>query len=293
MKKALTITFLLLSIFLNIKTYGQSNKIGFRYHLTNDIVKDMNTPDNRFRLLDSVLFLKGTTVTNPDGSLTVLTKDTYRLVDMQLCNNSTLYCYINAKDGYLQVDPWSIVANNCKDTTGTSTKLNAYSKNSLIIRFPRKLIGDPTKVLKIAYDAWILNISTLGVKFRPSVTDTLNVKHPKTATGSNLNLGLTFGHSWGFTSFNNRTNNSYSFTLSGGLGFSTADLSKEIVNKHIDKGVGSELILSPSINTIFARNDIGILLAVGMDFMTGKQASSWAYQGKPYFGLGISAGFKL
>jgi hypothetical protein len=289
--KGLSLSFL---IIFSINAFSQSNKIGFKYYLTQDKVTLMTNPINGFGLKDSVIaFKKGTLVTLQSGKSQVLTKDSVVVKDMTLCGGNTLYCMITPGSGLLQIDPWAIIKNSCGDPSGMSTVINAYSKNSIIITFPRKLVGDPTVVLNLDYGAWILNVSTLGAKFRPSVKDSSNIKHAATASGSNLNLGLTYGYSWGYTAFNNRTNNSYSFTLSGGLGFSTTDITKEIVTTHLAPGLGSEFVLSPSINTIFARNDIGILLSFGVDLMTGKQASSWAYQGKPFIGLGIAAGFKL
>ncbi|MBB3054565.1 hypothetical protein [Mucilaginibacter gotjawali] len=294
MKKLLKCFLLLCLAIFSLSAFGQSNKIGFKYYLTKSKVDQMTLPSNGFGLKDSVVvFAKGETVTLQSGKTVKLTKDSVLIKDVTLCNGSTLQCNITPTAGFLQIDPWAIVTNPCGDPSGKSTMINAFSKNSIIITFPRKLVGNPTMVLNLNYGAWILNVSTLGVKFRPSVKDSNNVKHAATATGSNLNLGLTYGYSWGFTAFNNRTNNSYSFTLSGGLGFSTIDITKEIVTAHLDSGLGSEFVLSPSINMIFARNDIGILFALGTDLMTGKQGSSWAYHGKPYFGLGIAAGFRL
>src|SRR5690606_15639896 len=112
--------------------------------------------------------------------------------------------------------------------------------------------------------------------------------------GSSFNLGLSIGYSFGWTTFTHRFNNNVSVTPSFSLGFSAISLSKEPLKKNIStKYSPSNFVLSPAFTTIFARNDVGITFSYGRDIMFGKNASSWAYQGKGWFGIGVAAGLKL
>jgi hypothetical protein len=63
-------------------------------------------------------------------------------------------------------------------------------------------------------------------------------------------------------------------------------LSKEPLKKKVDfKGIGSDFVLSPAINFIVARNDIGVILAYGKDYALGRRSKAWAYQGERFFGF--------
>jgi hypothetical protein len=195
----------------------------------------------------------------------------------------------------LLLDSWAIIPNDTQ--CQTAGIINSTTPNTLQIKLPdRNKIGDKTVAVRLPYRTWVLGVNALAFKLRPKVKDYSGNNYTPSAITSGVNLGITIGHSFGWTNFrsNNLGNNSFSLTPAFSLGFSSASLSKEPLKKQVVVTYNpSNLILSPAASLIIARNDIGIILSFGKECMTGKNSSAWAYQGKGYFGLGIAAGLKL
>lgn len=224
----------------------------------------------------------------------------------QLCPtlpHGAFLCQIANDKGKLNIDPWSVldyrVDPNQRNITDPCFKqpgiINAATDNTLFIQLPkRSQVGSPTIPAVIHYRTWLIGVNSIGLKVRPKVKDFNGKEYQANISTTNVNLGFSAGYSHGWTKFTHRSSNSFSVTPSFSFGFSSASLSKEILKKQVDVSASpSSLILSPAASVTLARNEIGIILAYGMDLMTGKHANAWAYQGKPYFGLGLSAAFKL
>lgn len=206
---------------------------------------------------------------------------------------------VTLKDGVLLVDPWSIKddINMAKDTIRGrefhTTYLSKRTEAVLQIKLKRADLEQVTQVVKLPYRAWVVTVNTLGIKVRPSVSDSLK-KNYATNTYSGFNLGISAGHSFGHTAFTHRTQISTSHTFSGGLGFSSINLSREPLYTDITVNASqNNFTLSPNLSYTLARNDIGFMLSAGFDVMTGAHADSWLYQRKFFWGFGVSVGLKV
>jgi hypothetical protein len=155
-------------------------------------------------------------------------------------------------------------------------------------------VGHSTKVIHLHYQTWVIGVNTIGAKFRPRVKDYNGNEYSTNVISGSINAGFTLGYSFGWTTFTHRNTTSWSLTPAFALGFSAASLGKEPLKKQVSVTYNpSNFVLSPSIGCIIARNDLGILFNYGHDFMFGKNSSAWAYQKKKFFGIGLSASFKL
>lgn len=173
--------------------------------------------------------------------------------------------------------------------------VNENTLNSLKIDLKKPTpLKDKTKSIRLNYESFIFGVNIGGLKIRPRVTDyNGNVWAANAFTGS-FNFGLSYGYSFGRTIFTRRGYNSFSTTPSLGLGFSAASLAKEPLKRAVVTSYNpSNLILSPVANLTFARNDIGIIVSLGLDYMCGRHSTAWAYQGKPFVAVGVAAGLKL
>ena len=230
---------------------------------------------------------------------------------VNICSNTgVLKCLITNTNGLLTIDPWSIsdpsvnpaktVNDPCLGTPGVVNATTTYPLTIDIRRgFARTpgtpvLVGHPTIPVTFHYHTWLIGVNTLGVKFRPSVKDyNGNMWSANAITGS-INAGVTLGYSFGWTTFTHRSTNSWSLTPAFALGLASAALAKEPLKKQVVTTYNpSNFIISPSLGVIVARNDVGIFFTYGHDFMTGKNSDAWAYQGKRFLGIGLSASFKL
>lgn len=173
--------------------------------------------------------------------------------------------------------------------------VNANTDVGLKLQFPkRKKLGDAVFGIWLPYQTIIVSINTIAFKTRPAVTDFNGKKYPATLTAGSFNLGLGIGKSFGWTKFTQRSSNSTSLTGSFSLGLSNVKLKDEPLTRSVDvAAVPNSFVLSPTGTLTVARNDIGFILAFGIDHMFGNAASAWAYQNEPFFGFGIAAGFKL
>lgn len=218
-------------------------------------------------------------------------------------------CIINFKDGVLSIDPYAIADSrttpginytdpywdSCTIKNGdTVCIINANTKNDLYIDLNRSKVGNKTRSITLPYETFIIGINNISIKFRPKVRDYNDSLYTPNVVGSNINLGLSFGYSFGWTKFSHRSNPNFSVTPSVSLGFSAISLSKEPLKRKVSVVTQpGNFVLSPAATLIFARNDVGLIFAYGMDMMFGKNASAWAYQKKGWFGIGIAAGLKL
>lgn len=260
MKTSFLFLLLFLCSNLSIAQLIASNRIGFKYVLKPELISSLDS--NNLKLVDSA-----------GNKLDIKAK---------------FKAYISYNAGVLTVDPWQFT-----DSLAMSPFVNPSTGYPLKISLnTRKKVGDETKVIKIPYRTWILGFNSIGIKFRPKIKDYNGQEY--STVNTNFGLGISYGYSRGFTTFTHRSVNSWSYTTSLSFGFSSAVLSKEPLKKALEANTNpTNLIVSPSINVTFARNDIGLIVAYGTDLMTGKQSSKWGYQGRGFFGFGLAAGLKL
>lgn len=278
MKLLFTLTLLVICC----HSFSQSNRIRFKYRITQTKLK--NLAANGYYLTD-------------DSS------NIYCICPY----SKKLKCFVNpnSADKYtLNIDPWQIndyrtnrnLDSSKKDPCyGIDSVVNAKTPNKLKLSLlKRPLVGNPTEYIQLHYQSWIMGVTIVGLKVRPRVTDYNGNEYAANAISATLNLGLTIGYSLGWTKFTHRSANSWSLTPNFGFGFSATSLSKEPLKRAVTTTYNpSNFILSPALNLTVARNDIGLIFSYGRDVMFGRHASAWAYQGKGFFALGIVAGLKL
>lgn len=209
-------------------------------------------------------------------------------------------CVATLGKGVISVDPWSIVDSTTNagvpDSVSrgiTRRAITVTTPADLEIDLNRKSLGQTTKVVKIPFRAMTITLNSLPIKIRPSAEDSAGYKYDPVVTSS-FNLGLSCGYTFGSTAFTHRAANTWSGTFSGGLGIGAAALKNETFQTTIDpKYSPSNLLLSPNMSFTYARNDIGLVLAAGWDYMVGSHADWWLYQGKLFVGFGLSVGLKV
>jgi hypothetical protein len=249
---------------------SQTHRLRFKYLLTQRRLQRLATRTTPIFLMD------GRTVTQ-----------------YQICNSTRLKVDITNTNGLLIIVPWQITSSPANCSAGNIVNPGTQLPLSMQLP-PRRTAGDPTVSVPVHYRTWIIGANTFGLKLRPGVKDYNGKTYERTATAGSFNLGLSAGYSFGWTRFTVRSGNSFSLTPGFALGFSSANLSKEILSKNVDASAStSNLILSPAGSLIVARNDIGLIFTYGIDHMSGKNSDAWAYQNKRFFGIGVSASFKL
>lgn len=265
-----SITLLLMALCICEASHAQTHRLRFNYLLNKKRID---------RLAEDGIYLKHLTKGN-----------TYTICPGI---DNRLKADIVNKDGTLIITPWTITEEpaRCK----AAEYINDTTKIPLIIKFPvRVTAGDPVVPVRFHYQTWVVGVNSFGLKVRPKVRDFNGKQYQASWASSNFNLGFSGGYSFGWTTFTSRSSNSFSITPGAALGFSAANLSNELLSKEVDvSSQKGNLILSPAISCILARNEIGLILTYGWDRMLGKNADAWAYQGKRFFGLGVSASFKL
>ncbi len=284
-------TFITLTLICNnVIAQAPTHRLKFKYRLTQKVINDLT-------------------------SRSVILKDANNnAVNLCTAPNSlkVIKCLVTNKDGLLTIDPWKISDSRTDPSSnlidpcyGNTSTINAGTQYPLKIDIQRGfsragapgtpvLVGHPTKQITLHYQTWLIGVNTSAVKFRPSVKDYNGNEYSPNAITGTINAGLTIGYSFGWTTFTHRSTNSWSITPAFSLGLASASLAKEPLKKQVTTTYNpSNFIISPALGVIFARNDVGVFFTYGHDFMTGRNSDAWAYQGKHFFGIGLSAGFKL
>lgn len=249
---------------------AQSHRLRFKYRISQKKITSLANGSPSIRIKDSSGNPYNLCSTKPES---------YRLKAV-----------INQDKYLLNIDPWAIDDSDCAGTAGI---INKTTDNDLSISLPaRPYVGDRTIWIRLPYQSFIVGINSTVVKYRPAVKDTTGSR-VSGIFSAGASLGFSLGYSFGWTKFTHRAANSTSVTPSLALGFSSQSLKDQPLRKKFEGPIVGKLITSPSLNVTIARNDIGLILSYGMDFMSGSEGKSWAYQGKGYFGLGVAAGLKL
>ena len=223
-------------------------------------------------------------------------------------SNPVLKGVVTRDKDKLLVDFWSIVHKPASldhreqdYCHGSATVINSNDPPDFSFQLPaRAALKDPTVRVRIPFRSWVYGVNSIGIKWRGRVTSVDQTDSTKTVNNGpnvqtgNINLGFTLGRSFGWTKFTHRSTNNVSITPALALGFSSTTLAKEPLSRKADvTNLSANLVLSPAMSMIVARNDVGLIFSYGWDFMTGQGSSVWAYNGRPWFGLGVSASLKI
>jgi hypothetical protein len=293
---------LLLLVAVCQTTYAQiinSHRLGFHYRLK---------PQRLEQLAEQGIFLTSLDPPKEDPKdpkgATKATLDTFAL-----CRQTNVLRVLIKNDGTtLLIDPWTArnPAKFCDTDEKPNQKLghkriarlhyiNENTKPGLQIKFPkRERLGSYITKINLSYQTLLFNVNAIAFKTRPGVTDYNGTDLKAALVSGNFNLGLSAGYSFGWSTFTPRSVNTNSLTFGAGVGFSSAHLRNEPLTRYVDvDAIPPNFIFSPTGTVTVARNDIGFILALGMDHMAGNAAGAWAYQNKLFFGFGISTAFKL
>jgi hypothetical protein len=259
MKKTLFILILLSAV----GAYSQNvNRTGF-YH----IIKRTQFPD--------VLY---TSPDPHDPTKTIKTK-------MHFCDE-TIKGIVTLDKGVLYFDLWSITGNTIAPADGeacvTSTIVLKDSKLSLDIN--RERLSDPTYVYAVPFRARGFGLAALPLRLRFERNDQ--------PTNLSTQLSFAFNYNWmrGKTWFTHRSTTNYSWGYGPFLGLSIADI-KKASSKDLTKYTADRT--NPAItfggNLVFNRNNLGLVVASGIDISMGTDSGNWLYQGIPWLGIGVIA----
>ena len=180
------------------------------------------------------------------------------------------------------IDFWTITDNKFSDS------INCISNNTELGKFeinltPRKKVGDYTKYIVVPFRAWTWGVGATPFRFRPK-TETSS-----STISSSLGVTLNYGRTFGWSTISSRAINNFSITVGPFVGMSSIDLKKSTVKSSSTWTTDrTNVAFTYGINSIFARNNFGLVLSIGLDNNFGENSKEWSYQNKPWFGIGIN-----
>lgn len=201
--------------------------------------------------------------------------------DIAVCSKY-LKGIITLDKGVPVIDFWSITDEQNPNT------FNCISNNTELGRFeidltPRSKLGDPTKYIVIPFRAWTWGVGTTPFRFRPE-TDT-----SFSTISSSLGVTINYGRTLGWSTISPRAINNFSITVGPFVGLSSVDLKKSTVKSPTTWTTDrTNAAFTYGINSIFARNNFGLVLSIGFDNNFGENSKEWSYQNRPWFGIGIN-----
>lgn len=156
------------------------------------------------------------------------------------------------------------------------------------LRKTRKTFGDSRAVINLPYHSFYINVGTMPFQYRLSVKDGEGRKVPGCITSS-LSLCMSAGYTMGFSRFTFSGQNDYSLTAGALLGISGIEI-KGSTARHPETWAGDQTTtaLSYGVMIIAARNNLGLMISLGMDNVLSSAGKEWIYNNKPWIGLGIS-----
>lgn len=206
--------------------------------------------------------------------------------------------------GKILVDFWQIlnktkkckreVSDKHRDQIDTINSAMAFDLDKLPILYDnRDSIGKPTKALFVPFTALSFGFLTLPFRLRPSERISPTDNSTITASTPKPDIAISGGYTWGYGVITNRAIINYSLTLGGFVGLTSAEIKNGVVKSSSALFGGTKTQTNAALSyggTItFARNNFGIVLALGLDNSFGDFSQDWIYQNKPWFGVGISA----
>lgn len=220
---------------------------------------------------------------------------------LKICEGVKLRCILKLDSkGTILVDFWRILpkSDSCKGMSGivnSETPFNIESLPKLIDG--RDSIGKPTRKLKVPFNGGTFGIAILPFRYRGSEKISTTEIVNETVTSPKPDITFTCGWAIGKSVITNRSIINYSATFGGFIGLTTAEIKDGVVKSSSllygtsksTKQVQTNPALSYGGCITIARNNLGLLLAVGIDNSIGAFSSDWIYQKKLWVGVGLSA----
>ena len=151
--------------------------------------------------------------------------------------------------------------------------------------------GTELKNLWIPYHGINFGLNTLPFRFRYGFTTDQNQVIPSSVI-SGFQLALNLGYTYGWSVFNPKVTNTYSFCFGAFYGPSSVSMTKD---QFKDPSKYEVTINKPTMtygfNLILARNNLGLVIAVGREHAFGNTRAQWIYNDKTFVAFGITTGF--
>ncbi len=200
---------------------------------------------------------------------------------VDLCRMVKGVIYVSG--GKVFFDPWK----NTR-TCPYKNELQPSTRLPLELKEGRDSISAPNKILIVGFRTWTIGLNSIPFRYRSKriLADTLKANGTVT---SSFNLAIHAGRTWGYSCITKRGINNYSFTAGLFGGASSFEMNKEVSDDPMSViRTQTNASLSYGVLTVFARDNIGLLFALGFDHGYGKNADSWIYQDKPWISFGLA-----
>lgn len=173
----------------------------------------------------------------------------------------------------------------------SQTSFNIDKPSTLTDR--REFIGDPTKVLYVPYSGFTFGVATIPFRLRGSAEIASTEKTKTTVTSPKPDIAFTGGWTTGKSVITNRSIINYSVTFGAFVGLTGAEIKDGVVKSGSElygtKKTQTNPAFSYGASATLARNNLGLVFALGFDTSLGDYSGDWIYQNKPWFGIGLSA----
>jgi hypothetical protein len=283
--KTQRLSLIVLCILANTFVLGQ-NSGKFRHRLSQKTINRYNfVLQQKITTKDTVILQKAIAPNTIISTVAIVDRTTTNLLTLPQPRK----CIVTVDKGALAVDFWQLTSSS---TAPAGVVQASTPTANIVLSDQRTIIGQPTRVIRIPFFAWSWALGTTPLRYRPA-------QDSSTATVSSaLGLSLSYGPSFGRTTFTSRTAIHRSITPAVFVGLSTADIKKETVrtpkiweqNKTANR---TNMAVSYGLSLTFARNNLGAVVSFGVDSAVGPKSGDWSYNNKPWIGLGINAGLGI
>jgi hypothetical protein len=216
------------------------------------------------------------------GYLPLIYKDKEnKLQPVSICSDK-LYGIIRISEGVPVVDFWPIFnddnANN-PDCISKNTELGRFE-----IDLSRKKVGDPVRFVKVPFSGWIFGIGTTPFRFRPET------KSFSSTVSSQIGINATYGKYVGYSRVSESAITNYGLIIGPFAGITEVRLEKGTVVENPDTWVAdrTNAAFTYGLNIALTRNNLGVVFSFGFDHNFGTDSKDWAYQNKPWIGIGVN-----
>ena len=183
------------------------------------------------------------------------------------------------------IDFWSITDDNNSDNPNcisNNTELGELGRFEIDLT-PRSKVGDSTKYIVVPFRAWTWGVGATPFRYRPKTETSFST------ISSSLGVTINYGRTFGWSTISPRAINNFSVTVGPFVGLSSVDLRKSTVKSPTTWTTDrTNAAFTYGINSIFARNNFGLVLSIGFDNNFGENSKEWSYQNRPWFGIGIN-----
>lgn len=206
-------------------------------------------------------------------------------IKRKLCSDK-LKGVVTMDKGILYFDIWTIddETDAKKADTSCVSSETVLENSKLLYDINRKKLSNSTLVYKIPFRSNGFGAATIPLRLRFQKNDV--------PANVSTQLSFAFNYNWMFgkTWFTHRSTTNYAFGLGPFAGVSTADIKKPTSKDPLEyKADRNNAALTTGVNFIFGRNNLGLVIATGIDISMGADSSNWIYQGVPWVGVGVVA----